>query len=70
MPAYQQLPGPVVVVFATRHPEALDPALLPLLPTRLLLDMPCPDTREDILMAWLMAKDAAVGVQDVEQLAR
>jgi hypothetical protein len=69
-PGYASLGGPVVVVFASRHPEALDPSLLGLLQLRLLLDLPAAESREELLLAWLMEREAAVGVNDVEQLAR
>ncbi|WIA36054.1 hypothetical protein OEZ86_007412 [Tetradesmus obliquus] len=69
-PGYASLGGPVVVVFASRHPEALDPSLLGLLQLRLLLDVPAGESREELLLSWLMEKEAAVGVNDVEQLAR
>ncbi|WIA15883.1 hypothetical protein OEZ85_012632 [Tetradesmus obliquus] len=69
-PSYASLGGPVVVVFASRHPEALDPSLLGLLQLRLLLDLPAGESREELLLSWLMEKEAAVGVNDVEQLAR
>ncbi|KAF8059388.1 hypothetical protein HT031_005193 [Scenedesmus sp. PABB004] len=62
--------APVVVVLATRHPEALDPALLAHLPHRLLLDLPAAESREELLSGWLMSRDAALGVPDVERLAR
>jgi hypothetical protein len=60
----------VVVIFASRHPEALEPSLLGLLQLRLLLDLPAAESREELLLSWLMAREAAVGVNDVEQLAR
>jgi hypothetical protein len=69
-PAYASLGGPVVVVFVSRHPEALDPSLLGLLQLRLLLDLPAAESREELLLTWLMEREAAVGVNDVEQLAR
>lgn len=69
-PGYASLAGPIVVVFASRHPEALEPSLVQLLHWRLLLDLPSIDTREDMLLGWLMEKEAALGVQDVEKLAR
>jgi hypothetical protein len=69
-PGHASLGGPVVVVFASRHPEALEPSLLGLLQLRLLLDLPAAESREELLLAWLMEREAAVGVNDVEQLAR
>jgi hypothetical protein len=69
-PAYTRMAGPVVVVFETAAPEALDPALLALLPARLLLELPSAEGREELLLARLMEGDAAVGVSDLERLVR
>jgi hypothetical protein len=52
------------------RPDALDGALLQQLPVQLGLDLPCAEAREDLLMGWLMEREAAVNVQDVELLAR
>lgn len=68
--AYLKMPGPVVVVFVAQNPEDLDPGLRDQLPVKLLLDLPASDAREDLLMGWLMEREAAVNVEDVEQLAR
>jgi len=68
--AYLKLPGPVVVVFVAQNPEDLDPGLREQLSVKLLLDLPTSDAREDLLMGWLMEREAAVNVDDVEQLAR
>lgn len=69
-PSYARLAGPVVVVVVTQRPEALDSALLQQLPVQLKLDLPAAEAREDLLMGWLMDREAAVNVQDVELLAR
>ena len=68
--AYSKMGGPIVVVFVTPKPQSLDEALLQQLPVQLLLDLPASDAREDLLMGWLMEREAAVNVQDVEWLAR
>lgn len=52
------------------RPDALDGALLQQLPVQLGLDVPSAEAREDLLMGWLMEREAAVNVQDVEVLAR
>jgi hypothetical protein len=52
------------------RPEALDGALLQQLPVQLQLELPAAEAREDLLMGWLMEREAAVNVQDVEWLAR
>lgn len=67
---YARMAGPVVVMFVTQRPDALDGALLQQLPVQLGLDLPCAEAREDLLMGWLMEREAAVNVQDVELLAR
>jgi hypothetical protein len=61
------LVGAVCLCF---RPEALDGALLQHLPVQLQLDLPAAEAREDLLMGWLMEREAAVNVQDVEWLAR
>lgn len=68
--AYTKMGGPVVVVFVTQRPGDLDQTLLQQLPVQLLLGLPASDAREDLLMGWLMEREAAVNVQDVEWLAR
>jgi hypothetical protein len=69
-PACARLPGPVVVAFVTSRPDALDAGVLAHLPARLLLELPSAEGREELLMGWLMEREAAVGVNDVERLAR
>lgn len=66
--AYSGLAGPLLLVFATRHPEALDPWLQSQLHTRLLLDLPDRAAREEQLLSWAVSHDAALGVIDVEAL--
>lgn len=70
-PGFAKLGGPVVVVFVTQQqPEALDSGVLQQLPVQLRLDLPAAEAREELLMSWLMDREAAVNVQDVEWLAR
>lgn len=60
---------PVLPILSCR-PEALDGALLQQLPVQLQLDLPATEAREDLLMGWLMEREAAVNVQDVDWLAQ
>lgn len=68
--SYRKMGGPVVVVFVTQAPEALDGAVLQQLGVQLALEQPTAEAREDLLMGWLMERDAALNVQDLEWLAR
>eukprot|EP00775_Hariotina_reticulata_P009536 gene9536-9700_t len=68
--SFLELGGPVLVMFVSRHPEAMEPGLLEQVPVRLLLDLPSFSSREELLLSWLMDQGAAVGVDGVELLAR
>jgi hypothetical protein len=68
--SYKKMGGPVVVVFVTQAPEALDRAVLAQLPVQLQLEQPAAEAREELLMGWLMEREAALNVQDLEWLAR
>lgn len=68
--AFSRMGGPVVVVFVAERPQLLDGALLGALPVQLAVELPAAEAREDLLMGWLMEREAAVNVQDVEWLAR
>lgn len=69
-PSYKKMGGPVVVVFVNHAPEALDGVLLAQLPVQLRLEQPSAEAREELLMGWLMEREAALNVQDLEWLAR
>jgi hypothetical protein len=67
---FAKMGGPVVVVFVSEAPELLDGGLLGQLPVSMGLGLPGLEGREELLMGWLMEREAAVNVNDVEALAR
>jgi hypothetical protein len=67
---FAKMGGPVVVVFVSEEPQLLDGGLLGQLPVSMGLGLPGLEGREELLMGWLMEREAAVNVNDVEALAR